>query len=66
MTSMSGQPSEMCISCNLRCPYQANVIQTFDPISKSIVQSHCISIQFINEPFTDIRKKPPNLAIFDG
>lgn len=44
MTRISGQPSEMCISCSFRCPYQAKVIQIFEPISNRIVQK---ALQFI-------------------
>lgn len=37
MTSISGQFDEIFISCSLRCPYQANVMNMLDVISRRIV-----------------------------
>ena len=37
MTSISGQFDEIFISCSLRCPYQANVMNMLDVISRIIV-----------------------------
>ena len=41
MMRISGHPVEIFISCNLKCPYQAKVINTFDATSISIVQIPC-------------------------
>ena len=43
MMRMSGQPVEIFISCSLRWPYQANVINTFEKMSIRMVQKPCIS-----------------------
>ena len=42
MMRMSGQPVEIFISCSFRCPYQANVMNTFENTSISMVQNPCI------------------------
>ena len=42
MIRMRGQPVEIFISCNLRWPYQANVINTFENTSIKMVQKPCI------------------------
>ena len=42
MMRISGHPVEIYISCSLRWPYHANVKNTFDRMSISIVQIPCI------------------------
>ena len=46
ITIISGQLDEIFISCSFRCPYQANVINTFDAISNNIVQIAFIKSYF--------------------
>ena len=46
ITRISGQLEEIFISCSLRWPYHANVMNMFDAISSSIVQIAFIVILF--------------------
>lgn len=43
MTRMSGHPLEMFISWSFRCPYQAKVIQMFEPIKSNMHQNAFMS-----------------------
>ena len=44
MTKMRGQLEEIFISWSFRCPYHANVMNTFDVMSRSIVQIAFIDV----------------------
>ncbi len=46
ITMISGQLEEIFISWSLRWPYQANVMKTFDAMSRSIVQSAFMVLGF--------------------
>ena len=52
MTQISGHPVEIFISASFKCPYQANVMKTFEKISMMIVQ-----IPFIADSFFEKRRE---------
>ena len=61
MTRISGQPVEIFISCNLRCPYHANVIKMLDVTRRRMVKTAFI-IYNINYLQYKLRQKSMSSA----